>query len=132
MFAAAKYFKIFQVGLYNVSYFVIFKSVGEEYQAVKRGKAFYGCEKKYNMEKGKWNNFIFPVIFRLFGKNIRGERGRIKIKNWGGEEYQVAGNFIQVLNTLGLASKLHFKMTMMSMDETSDLMGQVLNGYLIF
>ena len=55
-------------------------SVGEEYQVLKRGRVYHGCEREFNVEKWEGeNNILFPV-----GKN----------KNWGGEEYQVVGNLI--------------------------------------
>ena len=52
------------------------------------------------MKKERGINIIFPIIIRLFGRISRG-KGRLNfgeanqyLKNGGGEEYLVAGNFI--------------------------------------
>ena len=40
-------------GVYKVPYSPLFKSVGEEYQVVKRGREFHGCGEEYNVTRGK-------------------------------------------------------------------------------
>ena len=45
------------------------KSVGIEYQVLKRGREYHGCGEEYNIlirEMGC--NIIFPIILRLLGR----------------------------------------------------------------
>ena len=80
------------------------KSVGGEYQVVKRGIKYNGCGEEYIMGKReRGSNILFPTLLTLLGIISRGEEGKwseifgkkIKIlKNGFGEEYQVVGNFI--------------------------------------
>ena len=68
----------------------IIKSVGKEYQVVKKGREYHGCGgEEYKLEKGKrGNNITFPVIMRLLGRILSGKKGegteisgkKIKIK----------------------------------------------------
>ena len=47
----------------------LFKSVGEEYYVVKRGREYHGFWEEDNMEKREWgSNIIFPLILRLSGR----------------------------------------------------------------
>ena len=58
------------------------KSVGEEYQVVKRRKNYYGCGEEYNMEKReRGSNIIFPIILWPLGRISSGEelKGGLKI-----------------------------------------------------
>ena len=60
------------------------KSVGEEYQVMKRGKEYYGCEKEYNVEKRERGiNIIFPIMLRLLGRLSSGEED----ENFGEENH---------------------------------------------
>ena len=53
------------------------KSVGEEYQVVKREREYHGCGEEYNVEKRKWvSNTIFPMILRLLEKISSVEEGK--------------------------------------------------------
>ena len=62
-------------GLYKVSIppppgGKLMKSVGEEYQVVKRGKKYNDCGEKYNLEiKGKWKQYHLPNNIEAVGKN---------------------------------------------------------------
>ena len=61
-------------GMYKGPYppWKFIKSVGEEYQVVKRKREYHGCGEEYNMEKGK------------------GEAKSFSLKYWGSwEEYQM-------------------------------------------
>ena len=59
------------------------KSVGEEYQIVKRGKEYHGCGKEYNVEnRVRRSNIIFPMIFMLLKSITSWEEGRGS-KFWG-------------------------------------------------
>ena len=51
------------------------KSVGEEYQVVKRRRECNGCGEENNVEiRERGNNIIFPIILRLFtGRILSGE-----------------------------------------------------------
>ena len=72
---------------------------------MKRGRKYHGLGEEYNVEKReRGSNIIFPLILRLFRRISSGEEGKgfgnyeeenkaLKM-NWGGEEYQVEGNFI--------------------------------------
>ena len=75
------------------------------------GKEILRLWRDYNMEKrGRGSNVIFTIIFGL--KNIKWGKGKgtefffkIKIKilkNWDGEEYQVARNFCREMIELCL------------------------------
>ena len=66
---------------------------------------YHGCGEEHNVEKReRRSNIIFPKILRLLplGRISRGEGGQDghfweenkAFKKWGGEEYQVLGNFI--------------------------------------
>ena len=77
------------------------KSVEEECQVVKRGREYHGCGEEYNVEKReRGSKIIVPMILKLLGRISRGKVTEILgkkikiIKNGGGEEYQVVGNFI--------------------------------------
>ena len=61
------------------------KSVGEEYQVVKRGRTYHGCGEEYNVEKRqRGSNVIFPVILRLLGRiSIGEEDGNFREENQG-------------------------------------------------
>ena len=50
------------------------KSVGEEYQVVKRGREYQGCGEEYNVEK-RISKIIFLIILRLLGRISSGEEG---------------------------------------------------------
>ena len=58
------------------------KSVGEEYQDVKRGREYHGSGEECNVEKRSWeSNIIFILIIKpLLGRKSSGGRGR---KFWG-------------------------------------------------
>ena len=47
-------------GAYKVPYSFI-KSVGEEYQVVKRGREYHGCEEDFE-KKERESNIIFPIM----------------------------------------------------------------------
>ena len=51
----------------------IIKSVGEEYQVVKRGREYYGCGEEYNVKKGK--QYLRPYNKKAVRKNFKGGRG---------------------------------------------------------
>ena len=67
------------VGVYKVPYFLpgaggeFFKSVGEKYQVMMRGREYYGCGEEYNMEIRKKGS---KIIFVPVGKDIKRDRGR--------------------------------------------------------
>ena len=57
--------------------------------------------KNVTWKKGKGSNSIFPLILRLLGRILSGEKdgkfggkNRDKEKNWDREHYKVKGNFI--------------------------------------
>ena len=59
---------------YKIPFPYFIKSVGEEYQVVKRGREYYGCGEKYNVDKGEGNgNFGKKIqdLKRRVGKNIK-------------------------------------------------------------
>ena len=57
--------------------FLAIKSVGEEYQVVKRRREYHGCAKEYNIEKRRnGSKIIFPIILRLFRRISSGKKGR--------------------------------------------------------
>ena len=70
-----------------------------------RGRESKGFWEEYHVEKWvRGSNIICSIILRLSGRLSSGKEGkgteifgkRIKfIKNGGGEEYQIEGNFIQ-------------------------------------
>ena len=61
--------------VYKVSYFT--KSDREEYQVLKRGRKYHGCEEKYNIYKREiGSNIIFLMILRLLGRIFSGEGGK--------------------------------------------------------
>ena len=75
-------------GVYKVPYSSLeggksVKSVGKEYQVVRRGKKYHGCWEEYNVnlrKRERGRNFTFPVILRLLGRKSSGGGGR---KFWG-------------------------------------------------
>ena len=53
------------------------KSAGEEYQVVKRGREYYGCGEKYNVDKfGKGKQYHLSYNIEAVGKNIKWGRGQ--------------------------------------------------------
>ena len=51
-------------------------SVGEEYQVVRRGRAYHGFGENITWTKGKWgSNIILPVIQRMLGRISSREKG---------------------------------------------------------
>ena len=46
------------------------KSVGEEFQVVKRGREYNGCWEEYNVKRARGSNIIFPIILRLLNEKI--------------------------------------------------------------
>ena len=67
------------VMLYIVPYPLggVFKSVGEEYQVVKRGREYHGFGEEYNAEKSeRGSNIIFPIILNAVWKNKEWGRGQ--------------------------------------------------------
>ena len=42
--------------MYIIPHFTSIKSVGEEYQVVKRGMEYYGCGEEYKVEKKEKKN----------------------------------------------------------------------------
>ena len=44
---------------------------------MKRGREYYGLGEEYRVEKReRGNNIIFPVILRLLGRILNGEKGK--------------------------------------------------------
>ena len=88
-------------GMYKVPYYQV---CWEEYQEVKRGREYHGCEEEYNMEKReRGKQYHLPYNIEGVGKKIKWRKedehrnfGKENqdLKTWGGEEYQVIGNFI--------------------------------------
>ena len=86
--------------MYKVPYL---KSVGEEYQVVKRGREYHGCGEQYNLKKReRGSNMIFSMILRLFGRVSSWGEGKgsvnmgkkIKIlKMWVGKNINIR-NFV--------------------------------------
>ena len=80
----------------------LIKSVGEEYQVVKRGREYHGCGGGKNVvnsgEKGRRSNIILPLLLKRIPSGEEGQdtdilRKKImNLKNGVGEEYQVVGN----------------------------------------
>ena len=73
------------------------KSIREEYQVVKRRKEYHSFGEEYKMKKReRGSNIIFSIIFRLLEeyKREKGKGTKINLKNEGGEDYQIARNFI--------------------------------------
>ena len=61
------------------------KSVGEEYQVVKRGRDYHVCWEESNKEKREnGSNIIFPMILRLLRRTSSGE-DRKGARNFGEE-----------------------------------------------
>ena len=85
------------------------KSVGEENQILKIGREYHGCGEEYNVKKWERGNYIiFFVKLWLLGRISSREKGKGRkfwgkimiLKNWGGEEYTVIGNFIHAWSRL--------------------------------
>ena len=53
--------------------FIKFKTVGEEYQVVKRGREYRACGEEYNVGKGKQYHLLYNI--KAVGKNIKRGRG---------------------------------------------------------
>ena len=51
------------------------KSVGEEYQVWKRGRANQGCVEKYNVKKGKWEAKLSSLKQKGYWKEYQVGRG---------------------------------------------------------
>ena len=49
------------------------KSVGEDYQVVKRGREYHGCGDEYNVKKGEGKQYHLPYKIEAVGKNIKCE-----------------------------------------------------------
>ena len=67
------------------------KSVGEEYQVVKRGREYHGCGDEYSVEE-RGSNIIFPIIT----KNKVGKRGKGG-GNYGEENLNGLINLLQTM-----------------------------------
>ena len=73
----------------------------EECQVVKRRRAYHGFEKEY--KQGKKERGVQQYHLKTVGRNIKWVRmeedghfwEESQVKSRGGEEYKVAGNFIQ-------------------------------------
>ena len=63
--------------MYKVPGREFIKSVGQEYQVVKRGKEYNDCAEEYNVELRKvGSNIIFPLKVRLLGRISSAEEGK--------------------------------------------------------
>ena len=60
----------------------LIKSVGEEYQIVKRGREYHCCGEEYNMKRGIGNYIIFPLILQLLERISSGEKGNGTEISW--------------------------------------------------
>ena len=51
------------------------KSIGKEYQVVKKGREYHGFWEEYNVEKGKGEAISSSIILRPVGRISFGEKG---------------------------------------------------------
>ena len=69
-------------GVYKVPYpppRKFMKSVGEEYQVMKRGREYHVCWEEFNVEKKEnGKHYHLPLILRLFGRISSGEKRKWK------------------------------------------------------